>query len=335
MTAEKSCRPRDLLNTASRDYPSAWSQADEFRAGRGAGLPDWPGWCYLPMGGWHAIASAARGPMSLDTIGAVARLAALGAWRCTQGIYRFDAALYDAIRETPVSGDIPSDVLYQLPEWSVYVETPGVAWMGSPMAGFFAHLEADANTGGAELRLLIDSDQGLIGLPLHLGAWSLAESLDRTISTAGRNASAAGLPGLPVPPDARQTIRDQVEPLVSLLLYLCSQAGEIGDGTRAPKRPEPIKTKRGLRLFPADRPTTWDVGVRMGAALRAAYHAAEVGQGGHHAGPRPHVRRAHWHGFWSGPRDADARKFALKWLPPIPVNLDLGDDLPAVVRPVR
>ena len=139
MATETTCRPRDLLNTASRDYPSAWSQADEFRAGHGASLPDWPAWCYLPMAGWHAIVSAARGSMSLDTIGAVARLAALGAWRCTQGIYRFDAALYDAIRETPVSGDIPSDVLYQLPEWSVYVETPGVAWMGSPMAGFFGY----------------------------------------------------------------------------------------------------------------------------------------------------------------------------------------------------
>ena len=52
-------------------------------------------------------------------------------------------------------------------------------------------------------------------------------------------------------------------------------------------------------------------------------------------GPRPHVRRAHWHGFWSGPRESDARKLSLKWLPPIQDNLDLGDDLPAVVRPVR
>ena len=93
---------------------------------------------------------------------------------------------------------------------------------------FFAHLESDANTGGAELRLLIDCDQGLVGLPLHLGAWSLAESLDRTISTAARNATSAGLPGLPVPDDARQTIREQAEPMVSLLLYLCSQAGEVG-----------------------------------------------------------------------------------------------------------
>ena len=39
MAIETSCRPRDHLNTASRDYPSAWSQADEFRAGRGDDLP--------------------------------------------------------------------------------------------------------------------------------------------------------------------------------------------------------------------------------------------------------------------------------------------------------
>ena len=54
--------------------------------------------------------------------------------------------------------------------------------------------------------------------------------------------------------------------------------------------------------------------------------------------PRAHVRRAHWHGFWTGPRDperAEERRFDLRWLPPIPVAVDDVNDLPVTVRPVK
>ena len=80
--------------------------------------------------------------------------------------------------------------------------------------------------------------------------------------------------------------------------------------------------------------TTWDVGVRLGAALRRAYQAAQTGGTDTHAGPRAHIRRAHWHGFWSGPREGE-RRFDLRWLPPIPVNVEDVGELPFTVRPVR
>jgi hypothetical protein len=66
-----------------------------------------------------------------------------------------------------------------------------------------------------------------------------------------------------------------IVPLVSLVLYVCSQASEIGEPGRQPHRPEAKRTKRGLQHFPADKPTTWDVGVRLGAALRRAYQTEQ------------------------------------------------------------
>jgi hypothetical protein len=45
------------------------------------------------------------------------------------------------------------------------------------------------------------------------------------------------------------------EPLVSLLLCLFNQAAEIGDGTHLLSNPQPKKTKRGLRLFQAEKPS--------------------------------------------------------------------------------
>lgn len=337
------CRPRDHLVAAGRLYPDAWRVADEFRADRGRdGLPDWPAWCYLPLAGWYAIVSGGgANRVPAQSIGDVGRLAALGTWRASQGIYRFDPALYRAIAETPVDGDLPHDVLYRLPEWCVYLETPEATWNGSPLHGFFAHLEWDANTGRPELRLLLDGDHDLAPIPLHLGPWPLAESIARMTDVASIHAMGSGLG--PAPAGTGSVIRTWVEPLVSLLLYLCSQNAEIGDGTRAPANPAPTRTKKGWRMFPPDRPMVWDVGVRLGAALRRAYHADQTGQDGTHAGPRPHVRRAHWHGFRTGPMKradgseipAGARQLTLKWLPPIPVNVDDAAELPATVRAVE
>jgi hypothetical protein len=64
-------------------------------------------------------------------------------------------------------------------------------------------------------------------------------------------------------------------------------------------------------------------------------------EGASHASPRPHYRRAHWHHFWTGPRNVPGeRKLILKWLPPIPVGIqDLDDDSenikPFVIKPIK
>lgn len=146
-----------------------------------------------------------------------------------------------------------------------------------------------------------------------------------------------------LPGGAATALRPIVEPVVSLLLYLCTQAGEIA-GRGSPGNPLPVRTRRGgWKLFPADTPRTWDVGVRLGAALRAAYAAEQTGQGQPHSGPRPHIRRGHWHTYLSGPRlRADGaplpsaeRRANLRWQPPIAVAVSRPDDLPAVVRRVQ
>ena len=123
---------------------------------------------------------------------------------------------------------------------------------------------------------------------------------------------------------------------MSLLLYLCADDAEIGDGSLRPCNPAPKRTKQGWRLFAADKPTTWDIGTRLGAALRKATlkakgeHFADDPAAGH-ARPRAHGRRAHWHTYLTGSGRSERR---LKWLSPIPVNVDDVDNLPATVRPV-
>jgi hypothetical protein len=120
-----------------------------------------------------------------------------------------------------------------------------------------------------------------------------------------------------------------------LLLYICSENADVSKPDHAVTRAsvKPVKTKTGLRIFPPDLPRVWDVGVRIGAALRRARTVDEANEtaGGSHQRPRPHVRRAHWHTYRIGPKRAGT---TLKWLPPIAVNIDDPDALPAVIRPV-
>lgn len=229
-------RPKQHLITAGKLYPGAWRQVDAFRQDKGKDLPDWPEWCFLPLGGVHAIVTADPGntdPLAL--MSDVGRLGALAAWRVTQGIYRFDPALYERVAETPVDRDIPCQVLYHLPEWCVYIETPGLTFTGQPLHGFFAHLEYDVNSGGHELRLVFDCDDQLTPLPLHLGSWPLAEALDRALDEAMRQATMAGYTRATGQlQQGRQdqagmlALLDELEHVISLLLFLCSQPAEIG-----------------------------------------------------------------------------------------------------------
>lgn len=327
-------RQRQQVNGISHRYPSAWQQADEWRR---RDKEQWPRWCYLPMERWYAIARQywPNGEVTVENIADVGRLAALGAWRVTQNIYRFDPDLYAALIATPLTGDLPEELLYRLPSWGVYLETPGLSFAGYPLLGIYAHLEQDARKGSSELRLLLDSETELrlYPQPLRLGHGSLLESVQATIDFARQTAERSYPDKLPAFEQA-QPEQDAADltPMLSLLLYLCADEADY-------ERPPPIKTARPRSLgkqrivIVPENVRYWDVGARIGAALRKAQDAATEPAGTERQRKRPHWRRAHWHTYWTGPMDGE-RTTRLKWLPPIAVGLD-GQELPAVIHPVR
>lgn len=324
----KASRPRAHLLAAGKRYPKAWKGAEAMWADKGRGLPDWPEWCLLPLAAWYALVGDEEGRMPIDQASDIGCMGALGTWRYTQSVYRFDSELFKAITETPVTGDLPVDALTHLPEWCVYIETPGLKFNNQALAGFFAHLESDVNTGRMELRLALDMNVNdtiaLWPVPIHVTG-GLENGMRAAIDEAQRQAWKKHMPV----ESPREMHVSELAPLVSLVLYLCSEAPDI-DGR--PGNPEPKRTrKHGWKLFPAANPRTWDVGQRIGAALRSAYAKQPGSGGGEHAGPRPHIRRAHWHTYRIGEGRAES---IIKWLPPIPINVDSPDDLPTTVRPV-
>lgn len=326
---KKSHPARDHLDAATRRWPGLWSACDDARKSA-----ENPQNIYLTTRQVEACAkSLAATPEWLDAtrqvVGAsrigraqiFSSMTTLAAWRMTQGIYRIDPAVYMALVDTPITGDIPASVLEQLPEWCVYVETPDDP---EKIRGFYARIDA-----GEQLAIMLDLERGdaiCTAIPLR-GA--LASILQNAVTHGADEAALPAASGL-------------MSRIINLVMYICCSGYDIHGKRGQPGNPEPKRTRRdGWRLFAADGVSVWDVGVRMGAALRAAYHAAETGQ---HQGSsvRGHVRRAHWHGFRSGKRltedgtpiPAEKRQFELKWLPPIAVNLDSIDNLPATIKRV-
>ena len=326
---------REIESALTSALPIAWEEAEGMRAKKGKSLPYWSKWCYLPLAGWIVIAS--RGcdvsDVNPDHTQAAALFAAVGAWRVGRGVYRFDETLFDELISTPMEGNIPCDVLFRLPEWCVYRETEP---LGFP--GVFVHLEEDANSGERELRFLFhEADGNLIPAVIHLGNYPLSEGVRRSIQTSKLHMDNAGLPYTSerMALDAA-AIMAKAGNIVPLILYICSANAEIRQVKRVEPTPKPRK-KRPPKM-PLS-PATWEVGYRIGAAIRAGRSKEEeIDRGENRIGSgipkRPHVRRAHWHGYWTGPRDGK-RLFSLKWLPPIPINVDTAGDGPVVIHPVE
>ncbi len=326
------------------------------RQQRGVSLPAWPDWCFLPLHGAYAIVSGGGSRVvPLERMHHVGILGALAAWRVTQGVYRFDPALYSELIDTPLPPELPRAPLYRLPEWCVYVETPDThidmrdGAQPRRLYGVWAHLDWNEPTphdeSGDELRLVLDMARtpedalspfhGCIPLPLILGDGTITDALNRVVASGAARARALGIDP-PADDSVVAGVARQLWPIISLLLYLCADDCDFGaDGAR-PTNPAPRKTQRGWRAFPPDQARTWNVGTRLGAALRAAYQRIETqkdqaGGSDHRARPRPHIRRAHWHTYLVGEGRAARR---VRWLPPVPVALDDVTLLPTTIRPV-
>jgi hypothetical protein len=187
------------LRELRRRYPTALISLRQFAERRGdPALTDWPDWCWLPMAGAVAVVTSTQGPPA-----DIARVAALAAWRLGRGVYVLDEDVtVDAVATVHQHQTIPTaQILNGLPEFCCYVVLPEIPVRhpvdaAVPPKGLYVHLEADANTGRPELRLLLDQDgswEGLVSVIIYLDRATLATSAADVLAQA--RASAAGAVG--------------------------------------------------------------------------------------------------------------------------------------------
>ena len=279
------CIPKAMLDDFSARHPGIWKDVDKMR-NHIARTRAVPSWCFMPEDGWITLVFTllADGDMEgflswiatdANAIAGSERMASeaafFGTWRTTQGVYRFDPTLYGELVATPVSGPIPTDVLKRLPEWAVYVETPGLFHPnGLPLVGVGARVGTHATGDFLDLQLFARMPNGEINRGSHtvmLNGCTVEESFDLIDRETERIGSVLGVICRQPSLDA-EAWNDFVSRILSLLLWLCSEEPEIGNAP--PVRPTQVRTKKGLRLFPTNKPTVWNVGVRTGSALAAA-----------------------------------------------------------------
>lgn len=312
------------LSLLASTFPNVWRNAEKYRRLRGAAdLPDWPAECYLPINASSLIAyEVMLQGITKEKVERIIWLPPLCAWSIGKGIYRFDPTVFESVWETPLEGELPTELLNYMPEWGVYIETPGRTVIGEPLYGFYATLDYDPRFDNKGLHLLVDSLSGLhaVRLPLQQGG------LEASVRDYGRK-------------DRTKEYAKEMGHLVALVLYVCSITAEFRDASGSQRQPGlPIgeRAKNGSGLTGTEKPTVWETAYRMGAALRRAlrdHENSSAGGGTPHASPRPHIRRAHFHSFWTGRLDQpEERKLILKWIPPIPVKAETPDDLIPTVK---
>ena len=319
---------RTLLEVMGRQLPGVWTTHEMLRRA-GRQTAHWPQWCYAPL--------AMAEPLCDGKPDLAFKITALAAWRVTQGIYRVDQTLLNALIETPLDDDVPIDILTRMPEWCIYLELPDIPTQGGAARGVWVFMEP-VNLGADRpvfLCMLFDTerdvarsleDGAMYPCCIRLGGESIGRALAQTFSTGQSELD---------------SLKAAVTPVISVLLYLCAQNADVSrHGVDCyPVRPTPTRTRRrGLRIYPPPAPVLWTLGYRMGAALRNA--RAQEGDGQDPGSGRrviPHIRRAHWHTILSGPRKdlpPESRHRELRWMPPVAVNLGADAQLIATVRPI-
>ena len=322
-------RPEQSLQSLLREYPKLSQRIDSVIQNKSTTemtnqgkvvARSWPDDVFIPFGIWMAIENEYYPVEGLEEnpiahpgfFIRVNRLAAVGAWRYSKGIYKFSKVLYDALTDTPLPDTIPLSVFRRLPDWCPYLELPEQV---NGINGYYCYLDYEYRTGAWELRIYPDSSNGMeTSLPFELtNGITLVEAFasyrDEIAPDWAKN--------LLEKYDVKGEFIERITPAISLLLYLCQDEPEIDDMREpgiSPGRNYPKKIKGGYRLFEPVRTRTWEVG-------KSVTQAISEGLRGPGAKKAPHIRRAHWHGYWTGPRKGE-RTFGYRWIPPIAVNVD-------------
>lgn len=265
-------------------------------------------------------------------------LSSMYLWRKTKGVYRFSDELYKELTRQEMDGDLHMESFFHLPEQAVYIETPGLKFAGSDMEGFIAHLDYSLNPvrphdrhTDLQLAIFIKEVNQPVMIALPFGNGTVIDALKRLDkvdqeSYEGANVIIKGK-------NMEERLKTFV-PMLNLLMYLCSEEPDM----EKQARPSGNRNRKERRNDTTNIHQVWDVGIRISNVIRKyrTNRSEEKGIGKEESGHsvRPHIRSAHWHKYWVGPRDETypRRQIIVKWLPPIPVNVRWQDDLPVNVK---
>lgn len=334
--------PFDLLKEVSKKFPGVWGVLDDM-----ARNPEWDERCYVPIGLAMEIFPdfhQADWKHRMRRMYYALQFSALSVWRRDKEVFQFSHDLQELLfAQADVDDiDIPDHVLKYLPYRAFYVRFSSPQEDdGEKFDGFFVHYEWDTQWGGELCLRFLFLTNGLetAGYEIKLAARTLLESF--FIYRQNIENNMAVLQKEKIAPTSSVNRTGPHEILISpgmikraleLTLYICAQNADV---TASPKQAT-YRPKKGKIMDRYAEVRTWDVGVRIGAKVRLARNHQSISQKssqGGHASPRAHMRRGHWHHYWTGPKDGE-RKLILKWTAPMLIGV-IDENSPAVIHKVN
>lgn len=302
---------------------------------------EWPAWCAMPMSEVMACLCAQNhtNVPNAFIVQQTAPLAAAYLWQKTKQVFKFDAMLRSELEKQPFSGDLPGDALLHLPVPCVYIDGMVDIFGQSVADGFFAWMEYDVSNRWKELRILAlkESERSFSSLMLPIKG-TIEESLAALQGSADFNAQTElGREIVQITDEIPISQSDNVRTfscILNLLLYLCAEDPDYDKAPRHAKA-KPVATLSTER--PPRAPTITTAGVHVGAVIRKGYAAAgdekNLKNTGSHTAKSPHIRRAHWHHYWTGTRGSSNQQLVLKWIPPVFVGSNTVHDV--TIHPVK
>lgn len=281
------------------------------------------------------------------------RLAA--AWRAFKLEYRMDGSLFGQLMNTPLTGVPPANIFQRLPVPCFYLSWPedrssmpddlrkclatmdvangaliycdGKTLTIQPLFGkhsFQQHLSISLGEQSIEDAVQTDLDR----------IWKASKNMLERHPNTEQEDVAKALDGAQNRHEAYRPVARQFwTGLISMVLYLCSEKPDVSD--RPITRPKISRLGKTVRIIPTAGEQTLDVGARVGSVFRKdaqSRESAHDAQFGHGHSPQPHIRRAHWHSYWTGSKPNQV--VVLKWISPILVNAQVGRSPVETVHPV-
>ena len=307
---------------------------------------------------WHVCDTIVRCAKELERLGmnlddAVnfgIELFCVARWRKYRAVYKIDKTIaeemFEQAKTTESDVSLPADLLKNLPYPCIAVQVPPIEYI--IQAG--DHVETNHFSGNFFITIVNEDfykDAGITE-PFFYTVWDeenakqpaffflikegavMQNMLDVNIKICEDERNNCSTP-------VRQVGQDDILqkefmfPLYAaqIVLYLQSLNSDI---VNVPT-PKPRK-KNGQKK--SQKPAKiQNVGYRIGATLRQqkkVYESSDTNTSptSHRRSPVAHIRRGHFQGFWTGPRDSKQRKLVVKWVAPTYVRGQQGADTTTV-----
>lgn len=335
--------PETFKSIYTSVYPGIFQKMKELEVENRV-KPMWPDWCLISgdavfkaFASLHPKFEKATVEVEQNTadqittsvvMNTTTHIMAAYAWNKGKNIFKFDSTLSDELRDMQLDR-VPTDVLGYLPDWCPYLD-----FSDNPISEFtgaFAFHQKVEDADEKVLTLVFTyNDPNIIGdvVCLLLGNYTIQESVVGFLTATS---------------EERETTIEVTTAVLNHLIYLCSTEKDVVN-----HNPYEHKKISGFSSQISPKVNQWDVGFRVGSIIRKYIakenskeitgNIKELNSDDEQASaslrnrPRPHVRRAHWHHFWT--KSVGARVLIVKWLPPTFINSSDEEDLPSVLHRV-